>query len=152
MPIRRHARNRSRRPGRIWPLWVLSLLPVLLVSGFYLTRGSTAGPAQTAYPQLATGGCASQCPTAQRATPGSLPGAPASPCAAQPLPSSAGPPGWLRARRAAATPARPPSPARPAPATPPPPAASAAGAAQGGAAAQVLALINTHRAQGELHA
>lgn len=49
MPIRRPARHRSRRPGRIRPLWVLSLLPVLLASGFYLTRGSTASTAQTAY-------------------------------------------------------------------------------------------------------
>ncbi len=166
MPIRRHARHRSRRPGRIRPLWVLSLLPVLLVSGFYLTRGSTAGPAQTAYPQLATGGCASQWPTAQRATPGSLPGAPASPCAAQPLTSSAGPPGWLGARRAAAIPAGrhrarrsghrspspPPPPAHTAPPSPSPPAASPPGDQQGGAAAQVLALINQARAQAGLPA
>ncbi len=166
MPIRRPARHRSRRPGRIRPLWVLSLVPVLLVSGFYLTRGSTAGTAQTAYPQPATGGCASQWPAAHRGTPGSLPGAPASPCAAQPLTSSAGPLGWLGARRAAAIPAgrhrarrsgqRSPSPPPPrahtAPPSPSPPAASPPGDQQGGAAAQVLALINQARAQAGLPA
>jgi uncharacterized protein YkwD len=165
MPIRPPARHRSRRPGRIRPLWVLSLLPVLLVSGFYLTRGSTAGTAQTAYPQLATGGCASQRPAAQRAAPGSLPGTVASPCAAQPLTSSAGRPGGPGARRAATpagphrhrarrpghrSPSPPPPPAHTAPPSPSPPATSPPGDQQGGAAAQVLALINQARAQAGL--
>src|SRR6266542_2584914 len=91
---------------------------------------------------------------------------PASPCAAQPLTSSAGPPGWLGARRAAAIPAGrhrarrsghrspspPPPPAHTAPPSPSPPAASPPGDQQGGAAAQVLALINQARAQAGLPA
>jgi hypothetical protein len=78
MPIRRPARHRSRRAQRIRVLWAVPLLAAALAAGFYLTRGSTAGPAQAAFPQPAAGNCA---------TPGSRPGAPESPC---PLPSTSG--------------------------------------------------------------
>ena len=150
MPIRRPARHRSRRAQRIRVLWAVPLLAAALAAGFYLTRGSTAGPAQAAFPQPAAGNCAA---------PGSPPGAPESAC---PRPSTSGrgvpaiPATTLRQHRrhASRPPQSPPAPppTRTAPPSPAPPATSPGGGQPGTAAARVLAFINAARSQAGLPA
>jgi uncharacterized protein YkwD len=133
MPRRRPARHRARperggqrRPARIRALCGALLLPVLLVAGFYLTRGSTAAPAQAAFPRQASGSAVAvtrQVPAiASRHH--------------RPL---------VRHTRHPAQP--PPHTAPPSPA---PSATAPAGDQRGPATTQVLALINSARSQAGL--
>jgi uncharacterized protein YkwD len=147
MPAGHAGRHRSRRSRWQQARWAVPLLAVLLAAGFYLNRGTAAGPAQTADPVLAISECAS---------PAGQGGAAVAKC---PQPSRAA----SGTRHAAATPRarhhrhRPGHPAHPAhpPAhsaspTPSPSSTTPAGGQQGPAAAQVLALINGARAQAGL--
>jgi len=179
MPVRRPARHRSprsRRTGlsRVPPadlrggrrsraFWVVLLLPVLLLAGFYLTRGSILGSA-------ADGECGS--PGSQSGSAGSPRGSAASPCS-RPAVSS---PAAQASSRAPATAARhhrrdarharhsrrphpvqptapqSPPPTHSAPPSPAPSATAPGGSQQGDAAAQVLALINSARSRAGLPA
>jgi uncharacterized protein YkwD len=131
-------------------LWAVPLLAVLLVAGFYLTRGTTVRSAQTADPVLAISECASpatqagaaaaRCPQPSPGTPGSLG-----------TRHTRGAPGARHHRhrpRHSGRPAHPP--AHTASPSPAPSATTPTGGQQGPAAAQVLALINGARAQAGL--